>query len=620
MYNTIKNKLRIFYISSICGLFLANSNFVLANDYKENFTNIYSFGDSFSGEGTWTENFAKHYGISFIRNQNIFAIGNTPSSDLINQLATYSANVSGFDKNAIYYVYDGPSDMADHQNGPNSLRIRIFLSANALGISQFILANDLLNGSRDINTIAPQSVADINARGANIANFVETISSQGAGYVVVFNHFNDFYRTNTISVGQDPANNFANGKLFTYLYNQAIYGNINSIAPKANVVYVDYDRLVEEVASHPNDYFTPGQINGTYNNNGFFDLTVHPTPTAHELTKNYVLSVLEAPSRVALVRELPIANGNLVIKETASLANDRANFASNEVKVFNITPEPLYQYSNSPKFSKKQLGLGETHTIAPLLVANYGISEEIAVGGQLHYFRNNSTFVKKHGKSVVQSPVISLYSLYNNTSNNIFGYVTAGYGDIRYEIDRNITLGIKKTTERGKTKGKQYIAGAGIGYNYFLKGATISPFFDVNYQNVSLKDYRENYTRQGEFERITATTMSFKVPNRESITAQIGTKLATEVIVSNMPIKPMLSVSYIHEFKDNLKKRAEGKVSDMPRYFAVPTYKVAQDSFNITGSLSTNINQKVIIDLTIGGNPLNNISKFNAGLSAKIKL
>lgn len=374
MYNTIKNKLRIFYISSICGLFLANSNFVLANDYKENFTNIYSFGDSFSGEGTWTENFAKHYGISFIRNQNIFAIGNTPSSDLINQLATYSANVSGFDKNAIYYVYDGPSDMADHQNGPNSLRIRIFLSANVLGISQFILANDLLNGSRDINTIAPQSVADINARGVNIANFVETISSQGAGYVVVFNHFNDFYRTNTISVGQDPANNFANGKLFTYLYNQAIYGNINSIAPKANVVYVDYDRLVEEVASHPTDYFTPGQINGTYNNNGFFDLTVHPTPTAHELTKNYVLSVLEAPSRVALVRELPIANGNLVIKETASLANDRANFASNDVKVFNITPEPLYQYSNSPKFSKKQLGLGETHTIAPLLVANYGIS------------------------------------------------------------------------------------------------------------------------------------------------------------------------------------------------------------------------------------------------------
>lgn len=611
MLNIIRNKFCIFYAILICAFLSCYINSALARDYKENFTNMYSFGDSFSYEGTWAENFAKHYGLSFIRNQNIFGVGGTPSSDLVNQLATYRANVSGFDKNAIYYVYDGPSDMADHLNGTNSLQTQIIISAHALGTTPFILANDLLNGNRDINTIAPQSVADINARGVNIANFVETISSQGAGYVVVFNHFNEFYR-HTID--------FAIGRLATNLYNQAIYNNINNMASKANVVYVDYNRLVEEVASHPTDYFTSSQINGTYKNNGFFDLTYHPTPAAHELTKNYVLSVLEAPSRVALVRELPIANGNLVIKETANLANDRANFASNDVKVFNITPEPLYQYSNATKFSKKQLGLRETHTIAPSLVANYGISEEIAVGGQLYYFRNNSTFVEKHGKSVVQSPVISLYSLYNNTSNNIFGYVTAGYGDIRYEIDRNITLGLKKITERGKTKGNQYIAGAGIGYNYFLKGATIAPFLDVNYQNVSLKDYQENYTRKGEVESITATTMSFKVPNRESITAQIGTKLATEVIVNNMPIKPMLSVSYIHEFKDNLKKRAEGKVSDMPRYFAVPTYKVTQDSFNITGSLSANINQKVIIDLTIGGNPLNNISKFNAGLSAKINL
>ena len=620
MLNIIRNKFCIFYTILIYAFFSCYINSALARDYKENFTNIYSFGDSFSYEGTWAENFAKHYGLSFTRNQNIFAVGGDPSSNLVTQLATYRDNVSGFDKNAIYYVYDGPSDMANHQNGLNALQTRIYTAAYALGISQFILANDLLNGNRDINTIAPQSVADINARGVNIANFVETISSQGAGYVVVFNHFNDFYRTNAISIGQIPADSFAGGRLATDLYNQAIYNNINNMASKANVVYVDYNRLVEEVASHPTDYFTSSQINGTYKNNGFFDLTAHPTPAAHELTKNYVLSILEAPSRVALVRELPIANGNLVIKETANLANDRANFASNDVKVFNITPEPLYQYSNATKFSKKQLGLRETHTIAPSLVANYGISEEIAVGGQLYYFRNNSTFVEKHGKSVVQSPVISLYSLYNNTSNNIFGYVTAGYGDIRYEIDRNITLGLKKVTERGKTKGSQYIAGAGIGYNYFLKGATISPFLDVNYQNVSLKDYQENYTRKGEVESITATTMSFKVPNRKSITAQIGTKLATEVIVSNMPIKPMLSVSYIHEFKDNLKKRAEGKVSDMPRYFAVPTYKVTQDSFNITGSLSAKINQNVIIDLTIGGNPSNNISKFNAGLSAKINL
>lgn len=334
MLNIIRNKFCIFYAILMCAFFSCYINSALARDYKENFTNMYSFGDSFSYEGTWAENFAKHYGLSFIRNQNIFAVGNAPSSDLVNQLATYRANVSGFDKNAIYYVYDGPSDMADHLNGPNSLQTQIIISAHALGTTPFILANDLLNGNRDINTIAPQSVADINARGVNIANFVETISSQGAGYVVVFNHFNEFYR-HTID--------FAIGRLATNLYNQAIYNNINNMASKANVVYVDYNRLVEEVSSHPTDYFTSSQINGTYKNNGFFDLTAHPTPAAHELTKNYVLSILEAPSRVALVRELPIANGNLVIKETANLANDRANFASNDVKVFNITPEPLYQ-------------------------------------------------------------------------------------------------------------------------------------------------------------------------------------------------------------------------------------------------------------------------------------
>jgi phospholipase/lecithinase/hemolysin len=109
-------------------------------------------------------------------------------------------------------------------------------------------------------------------------------------------------------------------KRYKNTYNGFAFGGGKTIlAPSANIVFVDIKRLVDEVITNPSVYFTPNQIQGTHANQGFFDNTSRPTNYAHQLIANYVTSILEAPSRVALMRELPINNRSSCNKSYCSI-------------------------------------------------------------------------------------------------------------------------------------------------------------------------------------------------------------------------------------------------------------------------------------------------------------
>jgi hypothetical protein len=51
----------IFFLALILGSFSAHAKF------QEEFSNIYTFGDSFSYQGTWTELLMKRYGVDASR-------------------------------------------------------------------------------------------------------------------------------------------------------------------------------------------------------------------------------------------------------------------------------------------------------------------------------------------------------------------------------------------------------------------------------------------------------------------------------------------------------------------------------------------------------------------------
>lgn len=576
--------------------------------FKEDFSNIYTFGDSFSYQGTWTELLMKHYGTSYINNKNGFAFSGGQTLDLPTQLSNYTSNVSGFDSNALYLVFMGPSDSARSHTGTTvpggfvGFGFEAYQYANTgLSFDDFVMQYN--KGAFNFSNLFPETYNDIQNRAKSYGNFIKQISTNGARYIVLLNQFNDGLRQNGSKWSL-----FFHG-IWSDEFNKAVNEQIASQAPNANIIFIDTKRLLNEVTSNPTAYFTPDQINGTQENQGFF-ISAHPTDYAHQLIQNYVASILEAPSRVALMRELPINNGLSVINTVAKLAGDSNNFNNNS-KSFTIIPTGTYQASYAPDFSTKQLGLGTSHMTNPAVLANCVINDQLILGAQVHYFYNYSEFTKKYGRGTVSEPIVSLHAMYNNAENHVFSYITGGFGDIRYNIRRNIQLGQNQISQQGKTTGKQYMAAGGFGYNYILKNTTITPFLNSNYQTVSLKSYKE----RGELK---STTMAFKVPRRDSLLGEVGIKFSKELVVRNIPVSPMLSVSYVHEFMNTISKRAEGKVSDMPKYFFIPTYEAPKSSFNISSGLSIKINNRTFIDLNLGIKPFNKVSLINAGLSASI--
>ncbi len=579
--------------------------------FQEEFSNVYTFGDSFSYQGTWTELLMKRYGINYTNNKNGFAFGGGKTLDLPTQLSNYTSNVSGFDSNGLYLVFMGPSDSASSHNGTNipggfiGFGFEAYQYHNTgLSFDDFVIQYN--KGAFNFSDLFPQTYNDIQNRAKAYGNFIKQISTGGARYIVLLNQFNDGLRQNQ---GNDKTWTLFWDGIWSDEFNKLVNEQIASQAPNANIIFVDTKRLLNEVTRNPTAYFTPDQINGTQENQGFF-ISSHPTGDAHQLIQNYVASILEAPSRVALMRELPINNGLSVINTVAKLASDSNNFNNNS-KSFTIIPTGTYQLNYAPDFSTKQLGLGTSHVTNPAVLANCVINDQFIMGAQVHYFYNYSKFTKKYGRGTVSEPMVSLHAMYNNAENHVFSYITGGFGDIKYNIRRNIQLGKNQISQFGKTTGKQYMAAGGVGYNYTLKDTTLTPFLNTNYQTVSLKSYKE----RGE---IRSTTMAFKVPRRDSLLGEVGIKISKELVARNIPVSPMLSVSYVHEFMNTISKRAEGKVSDMPKYFFIPTYEAPKSSFNISSSVSIKINNRMFIDLNLGIKPFNKVSLVNAGLSASI--
>jgi len=382
----------IFFLALILGLFSAHAKF------QEEFSNIYTFGDSFSYQGTWTGLMMKRYGINYIDNKNGFAFGGGKTFDLPIQLSNYTSNVNGFDGNGLYLVFMGPSDSASSHNGTAipggflGFGFEAYQYANTgLLFDNFVLQYN--KGALNFSDLFPQTYNDIQNRAKSYGNFINHLSTNGARYIVLLNQFNDGLRQ-----GNGTWTLFWDG-IWGDEFNKAVNGQIASQAPNANIIFVDTKRLLNEVTSNPTAYFTPDQINGTQENQGFF-ISAHPTGDAHQLVANYVASILEAPSRVALMRELPINNGLLVINTVAKLAGDSNNFNNNS-KSFTIIPTGSYQVNYAPDFSTKQLGLGTSHMTNPAVLANCVINDQLIIGAQVHYFYNYSEFTKKYGRGTV---------------------------------------------------------------------------------------------------------------------------------------------------------------------------------------------------------------------------
>ncbi|HJD61841.1 MAG TPA: hypothetical protein LFV90_06995 [Rickettsia endosymbiont of Columbicola hoogstraali] len=157
------------------------------------------------------------------------------------------------------------------------------------------------------------------------------------------------------------ANNEVQFFLYGFLsnsFNQAVDGGISIFAPSANIIYADYARLVEALITSPSSYFTANELLNTYRNRGVFDGTVHHT-AAHKITAQYVLSIIESPSRIAYGREIPIAIGENVAQNIHSKSYD---LTMNESEKFSGDINGNYLDFHTKSKTVKDIGIKKSDT------------------------------------------------------------------------------------------------------------------------------------------------------------------------------------------------------------------------------------------------------------------
>ncbi len=442
--------------------------------------------------------------------------------------------------------------------------------------------------------------------------------------MVVLNHFNELLRRDHTGVvagllavgGITRQQLLVAGEAGARLFNNAVARAIQARAPLANVVYADYKRLVEEVSRNAASYFSPAELALADVDYPFFNRATGDMPhgAAERLSGQYVASILESPTQVALVREVPLSLGTRVAQRIRGLAT--SFFLTEGGPKWTVDALGEFCQSRTGSFTKKEIGFNNGKSYSGEVLANYRLNKAAVLGLRLNHDHSTLDFVGNKGGAKIQETALSLHGAYK-FSQPFFVYGTIGAGLLDCGIERKVALGRAVHTHKGTPMGSHYFGTVGGSYRFLLKKShdvALTPFVSGTYQEISIASYTEGGAKQ-------STTMSFNLPKRESIVAEVGASLDAKFNPSShVAILPSISIAYAYDFKDPMDYRVKARVSDMPREFAAPAYKVEPSSVNVQGQILVVGDSGLSLGLHGGIKPSSRVKSWNVGLSAGVKL
>ncbi|MFK7973985.1 MAG: autotransporter outer membrane beta-barrel domain-containing protein [Rickettsiaceae bacterium] len=360
---------------------------------------------------------------------------------------------------------------------------------------------------------------------------------------------------------------------------------------------------------------------------GIYDNTSHATAPVNNIKRQLLFSVITAPSRVAMVREVPLQLGMKTAQRNLLMAQ---NFSNNGTMEDNASPKDgqherrfavqLYgdvNQSHTGHFSNKNLGFKADNAFDAGLGVNYKATDNFMVGARVDFAESKIKFSANQGDAKINEQAVSLHGVYSFDT-PVFIYASGGVGKIDYKINRDIDLGLATHRETGKTTGTHIFSTLGTGYKFDIaNNASLTPFVAGHYQSVSMKDYRERSSGGDK----TSTEMGFSIPNRKSVMAEVGLTLASNFAVKeNVQLIPSLTVSYLYDWKDPLTTAVKGRNLRDVNYFKVPAYKVQKQNMQIQGDISTNINNRYKIGINASARPTGRVKSWSIGLKSSIQL
>ncbi|NOQ63009.1 MAG: autotransporter domain-containing protein [Methyloprofundus sp.] len=205
-------------------------------------------------------------------------------------------------------------------------------------------------------------------------------------------------------------------------------------------------------------------------------------------------------------------------------------------------------------------------TIGTTLGADYRITDDFTLGTAFGYTASTTDMNQSSAETDIDSYSLSMYASYSlPNSFYLEGIVRTawnhydGHGYISSED--NPTVAEQSTS---KYKGNDYSVSFSTGYDYMIKGFSISPFFRYDYIHVDIGSYQE---------KAGSTRNTIEAQNIDSMRTALGTSLSYVFNTDYAVLIPSIRAEWQHEYMND--SRLLGSYQD---YLANDSSEIRTDS------------------------------------------
>ncbi|ESR00852.1 esterase [Stutzerimonas chloritidismutans AW-1] len=240
-----------------------------------------------------------------------------------------------------------------------------------------------------------------------------------------------------------------------------------------------------------------------------FNDAVHPTTAVHQISADYLYSIISAPWEVSLLPEM----GRSALRAHLQQLDNELSARRGDWQAVGAWRTFVQGGYNRPEYDG--YGGGDGSGLSLSLGVTQRLSETWLAGVSLGLAENSLELGRNDSEYDMRSYLATAFARYEHQRLFADFSLSAGYLDY-HDLKRTFALGISERTEKGDTEGTLWGAAAKAGFNLMQPGDQLQfgPFVGASYQKVEV----DGYSEQGE----RSTALSYDDQELDSLRLSLG--------------------------------------------------------------------------------------------------
>ena len=240
-----------------------------------------------------------------------------------------------------------------------------------------------------------------------------------------------------------------------------------------------------------------------------FNDAVHPTTAVHQISADYLYSIISAPWEISLLPEM----GRSALRAHLQQLDNELSAQRGDWQAVGAWRTFVQGGYNRPEYDG--YGGGDGHGLSLSLGVTHRLSETWLAGVSLGLAENSLELGRNDSDYDMRSYLATAFARYEQQRLFADFSLSVGYLDY-HNLKRTFALGVTERTEKGDTEGTLWGAAAKVGFNLMQPGDQLQfgPFVGASYQKVEV----DGYSEQGE----RSTALSYHDQELDSLRLFLG--------------------------------------------------------------------------------------------------